>query len=900
MDSLAGPADETLTPFWAGVEDRWRPERALARGAVASVWVAQDLRHPRLVAVKILEATFAEAVGRDRFLREIEFLARLQHPNILPLLDSGEAAGRLYFVMPYVEAESLRRLLERQGRLPIADAVELGAAVADALDHAHRKGIVHRDVKPENILMADGRPLLCDFGISLEAAGQRITAAGLAVGTPAYMSPEQVSGSDDTTERSDIYSLGCVIYECLAGQPPFTGPDARAVMARHAIDPVPSLRALRPEVPESVERAVATALAKAPQERFTPAAALAAALRDGNASRSGEASGFRDPAPRRRLGVAAVLLCAAALGAWWLVPGRAPSSATPPAGQNFPVVQRQITNRGDVQDPALSPAGDLVAYRARGSLWTLDPSNLEEVEVVKGGVADWETFAWNGNGSALLMAAPEGLFAYPRSGGQRRLVLPFTAAPFDTTGRTFVYRLAVPRGVATFRGSFVGDTRDRLFSRFEFLSEDGTTKAFDWPQPTVTELDLFVMHPRIARALAYDETHLWLVDFERGAVTPLLSMDVATAPRADITGAAWYDDDGRRIALAITDSAGSRVVLADIETLPQSLGSARVLYRGDGIRDIAVGARGQLFFRREIVAIEIARLEFTDRGVASVPVTDAALYPAPSASGDSVFFKSVRGRQGGIYLATGYSDAVAVLLGLEAAGEMQLSPDGRFLLFDLQVAKDEHFNSHPATLELANEQVREWPDLTSRSRNIPGHQFAWQRDSRGFYAVVDTGFAFRGLVSVRLDSNVVDTLLPLTQRGLYSPILSRDGQRIALARTTGAGQGETVVWRVDRAGHVSGERSLPQITGEREPLRWTAGGDIEYFSLMFDPIGNRERNAIMTRNLMRHSWGYRFVPDECQELTIPEQGGMAFCTRFLQPSDLWLVEGLINTGTQSN
>jgi serine/threonine-protein kinase len=261
----------TVSSLATSLQDRYRVERELGRGGMATVYLAHDLRHDRAVALKVLHPELAAGLGPERFHREIRLTARLQHPHILPILDSGESAGRLWYAMPFVNGESLRDLLRREVQLSVEQAVGIAREVAGALDHAHRQGIVHRDVKPENILLGGGHALVADFGLAkaLEAGSEaRLTETGLALGTPAYMSPEQSSGRGPLDGRSDIYALGCVLYEMLAGHPPFTGPTAQAILARHSLDPVPSLRTVRANVPPAVEAAVVRALAKVPADRF--------------------------------------------------------------------------------------------------------------------------------------------------------------------------------------------------------------------------------------------------------------------------------------------------------------------------------------------------------------------------------------------------------------------------------------------------------------------------------------------------------------------------------------------------------------------------------------------------------------------------------------------------------
>ncbi len=274
---------EHLGRLKTALSDRYTIERELGRGGAAVVYLADDRKHGRSVALKVLLPRVGVAIGAERFQREITIAARLTHPHILPLHDSGEAAGLLYYVMPFMRGESLRDRLTREGRLPVADALRLAGEVASALDRAHSEGIVHRDIKPENILIEGGYSVVADFGIAqLKTAAENanITQSGVALGTPMYMSPEQAIGSSDLNGRSDLYSLGCVLYEMLIGVPPFVGGSMRDTLIRHSIAPVPSVCAQRPEVPEHVDRALARVMNKDPIDRFATGADLAFALRD--------------------------------------------------------------------------------------------------------------------------------------------------------------------------------------------------------------------------------------------------------------------------------------------------------------------------------------------------------------------------------------------------------------------------------------------------------------------------------------------------------------------------------------------------------------------------------------------------------------------------------------------
>jgi serine/threonine-protein kinase len=276
-------SSDPVTRLNAALEGRYRIERELGEGGMATVYLAHDLKHERKVALKVLKPELAAVVGAERFLAEIKTTANLQHPHILPLFDSGAADGFLFYVMPYVEGESLRDKLDRETQLPVAEAVRLATDVAEALHAAHQQGVIHRDIKPANILLSNGRPLVADFGIALAvgaSGGGRLTETGLSLGTPHYMSPEQATGDQNVGPATDIYSLGCVLYEMLVGEPPFTGSTPQAVLGKIVTAEASSARSARGSVPPNVDTVIARALAKVPADRFRSGAELARGLSD--------------------------------------------------------------------------------------------------------------------------------------------------------------------------------------------------------------------------------------------------------------------------------------------------------------------------------------------------------------------------------------------------------------------------------------------------------------------------------------------------------------------------------------------------------------------------------------------------------------------------------------------
>jgi serine/threonine-protein kinase len=331
----------------AALADRYTIERELGAGGMATVYLAKDLKHRRKVAIKILRPELAAILGPDRFLREIEIAAKLNHPHILPLHDSGQgstsphdqaqsAGGEvfLYYVMPYVAGESLRDKINREKQLAIDEAIRITEQVASALDYAHRQGVIHRDIKPENVLLHEGVAMVMDFGIALAVShvhGERLTETGLSIGTPAYMSPEQVSGEHVLDARCDVYSLGAVLYEMLTGETPYTGATAQVLMAKQATDPVPSAQRVRPTVPGPLDTALQRALAKVPADRWTGTGEFARQLHTGLSAGDAPGRGVAGAAGGRRtrtatFGLAALLAAAAA--AWFLIP-RAPATDFP-------------------------------------------------------------------------------------------------------------------------------------------------------------------------------------------------------------------------------------------------------------------------------------------------------------------------------------------------------------------------------------------------------------------------------------------------------------------------------------------------------------------------------------------------------------------------------------------
>jgi eukaryotic-like serine/threonine-protein kinase len=561
---------------------------------MATVYVAHDLRHDRKVAIKVMRPDISAILGGERFLHEIRTTANLQHPHILPLHDSGSVEGTVFYVMPFVEGESLRARLHRERQLPVADAVRFAQEVASALAYAHRRGVIHRDIKPENILLHEGRALVADFGIALAVSsaggGQRMTESGMSLGTPQYMSPEQAMGERNITGRSDVYALGCVLYEMLLGEPPFTGPTAQAIVARIVTDEPRPLVAQRRTIPLNVEAAVLVALAKLPADRFATPDEFATAL--GNPSfNSGLQAVALPSAPhstwrawvrdRRTLVVAAIAVLAVisavagqriragaigeptsarlvmvvpeALGALLYNPGEHGPPVVSADGRAvaFSFTRDDTTavfikraDRFDVEvvpaaarRPFFSPDGAWLGFLQGNSVWKIAVAGGEPVVVGDFQDADWNvrSQAWHQNGT-ILISGSLGVWALPQDGGNARLVY-----RTDTVTREVVEHVSVARS-----GHIVLSIKRAERSSVAVLTQNGEMIGFfpdnvEGPAWAVEDVLVFVQSGQRMAAHA---------DFRRqrlnGRSLPVqgLPFGVPIAPSQSV---AWVDPSSQRM-----------------------------------------------------------------------------------------------------------------------------------------------------------------------------------------------------------------------------------------------------------------------------------------------------------------------------------------------------------------
>jgi serine/threonine-protein kinase len=612
---------DPLPRLVAALSDRYRIERELGQGGMATVYLAQDLKHKRKVAIKVLKPELAAVLGAERFVQEIATTANLQHPHILTLFDSGEADGFLYYVMPYIEGESLRDRLEREKQLPLDDALTIAREVADALSYAHAHGIVHRDIKPENILLASGHAVVADFGIAKavsDAGATRLTATGISVGTPMYMSPEQAAGDPDLDGRSDLYSLACVLYDMLAGQPPFTGPTAANVVHQHLTADARPVSQFRPAVPAAIADMLTRALAKNPADRFSPAAQFAAALGPGASAAA--------PATRGRwqivlgVGVAAVLVAVAAT-----VVLTRPSSDAPTVTIGRTT---QVTRDAGLEvDPALSPDGASLAYAAGPAsamqVYVRQVSGGRPVALTSDTTDNFRWPRWSPDGSQIAYQSNDGIYVVPALGGAPRRVTrvdprvlglapgwatPFYGFDWSPDGARIAWASGYNDGLITVVATAGGEPVT--------LAVPGAAASPAW-SPDGRTIAVSVGNPAFVFGTGYfgnaGSSSLWVVPLDGTPATKVTgdsTLNISPQWSADGRDLFWVSDrDGsrdvyqQRLRDATTGVGAPRRLTtgADAQGLSVSRGSARLAYSRvntwSSIWSMPVPARGPVSIR---------------------------------------------------------------------------------------------------------------------------------------------------------------------------------------------------------------------------------------------------------------------------------------------------------------
>ncbi len=798
---------------------------------MATVYLAQDLRHDRRVAVKVLRPELAAIIGAERFLAEIKTTANLQHPHILPLHDSGEADSYLYYVMPFVEGESLRARLLREKQLPVADAVTTATEVASALDYAHRHGVIHRDIKPENILLHDGRALVADFGIALavsRAGSTRMTETGMSLGTPHYMSPEQATGERDITPRSDVYALGAVVYEMLTGEPPFTGPTAQAIVAKVLTDQPAPIRAHRHTVPVAVESAVLMALEKLPADRFAGAADFARALISEQPVVTRRAAargpGSRPPhgvlaQPRLRWAGAA-LLGAVALAAAWFRPRGAPAERPPVVrfGVDLPKPYGLSTSS---PAPVFSPDGrSVVIPGMRSNLRYLFLLRLADGRpTLIPGTADARPPAFSPDGRWLAFCAGGKLLKVALDGGS-----PIALADADGLGvawlddQTIIYNRKYNTGL--WRVSASGGTPDSISS-----PRDGELGHW-WPQvlpgrrPTV----LFT-----AYGGAIEQARIAVVDPVSGRRTDI------------VTGGAYgrYLPSGR---LAYFRAGNIFAVPFDLATLAVTGAPLPILQhvaadRLTAMPYFATSASGHLAWVPDSQYLPLRELRWLDLAGQDTPAVAEAgsfNYPRLSPDGRRVAL-TIEGDGPDLWvmdLATGARTRLTRSPVIDQAPIW--TPDGRAVIYQ---SENKAFDIYARAADASDTAVLLY---TTRFDKYP---YSLTPDGRVLMLMEDS-LAERILVVPLDDTSKARTYAagPYNQE---SPTLSRDGRWLAFASDE-SGRWQVYVSRFDTAAASPRTQPVPGATmapsADYMWIQWSGSGRELFYtvgdSLMrvpFDP-----------------------------------------------------------------
>ncbi|MEZ4413172.1 MAG: protein kinase [Gemmatimonadales bacterium] len=796
---------DPLPRLSAALADRYRIERELGAGGMATVYLAEDLKHRRKVAIKVLRAELAAVIGAERFVTEITTTANLQHPHILALHDSGEANGFLFYVMPYVEGESLRDRLSREKQLPIADAVRIAGEVAGALDYAHRQGVIHRDIKPENILLHDGRALVADFGIALAAtsAGSRMTETGMSLGTPHYMSPEQAMGERQLDARTDVYALGCVLYEMLAGDPPFTGSTAQAIVAKVMTERPTALSTVRDTVPEEVEDAVLTSLAKLPADRFATAAEFAAALQGQGTGPMRRVRPLGPAAPLPRRLVPMLLVAAIALALWgWLRPQRAPPSS-PPSRLAIPTPTLGGSSTGLQRQVAITPDGSTILYTAvaEGGNYTmaraLDETEAAVVPSIPQFVAGY-AISKDGREFVATSFTSRASSRFPIGGGTAKPI----PADLDVNG----YYAWADDGALWFGALQNMSEGTARLSQDDRITHPFGTKNADLVPMFILPGDKTAIAAR--KNLGTASGPAFLLDLKTGEATPLIDQNVV-----DIKFAAGF------VVYALTNG--------NLEAVPFDLSTKKVTgspvtiatgvsLTGTGVAQFDVATNGTVVYVPE----DPRSLVLVDRsGAMRTAVAEGHNYHSPRFSPDgqrvAVDFTTADGRD--VWLLRLADGTLTRTTFLRDGHDPTWSPDGRFLSFlstrsgALGIYRIRPGSTEPAESLFASPQL--------------GYTGVWLKDES---AIVTAGTTLEG--GSRTDIGIIrnggrgpiDPLVATRFEEQY-PAVSPDDKWLAFASSQ-SGREEVYVRRLDG----TGEQVQISLAGGAEPVWGPNGRELFY------------------------------------------------------------------------
>ena len=810
--------------------DRYRIERELGQGGMATVYLAQDLKHDRKVAIKVLRPELAAVIGAERFLSEIKTTANLQHPHILPLHDSGQADSFLFYVMPFVEGESLRDRLTREKQLPIPDAVRIAAEVAGALDYAHRHGIIHRDIKPENILLHDGRAQVADFGIALAAtsAGHRMTETGMSLGTPHYMSPEQAMGDRELTPRSDVYALGAMTYEMLLGEPPFTGPTAQSIVAKVMTEKPAALLPRRDRIPPHVEDAVLTALEKLPADRFATAARFAEALAHPGttttAARARAAPGSAGPS-RRASGIVIAALSVVAVGAiTFAVMARRSMPAARVARFSLALPPGQELLAPGGTRFAWSPDGSAFVYtgpgKGRSQLWLRRLDELQATPIAGSEGATSPVFSPDGKQIGFVTLAPFTVKVAGLSDGQSRTVLGEGASGGGLAWSDNGYLYADGgNGLVQIRPD--GSDRKMVLSLDTLKKEAGVA----WPTALPGGHGILVRIRSIGDATS--DYRIVALDLRNGSRKDLVRGLVAKySPTGHLL---WVTGDGmlhaQRFDVDRLDLRGEPLVLWN--------GLAVAAF---GASDLALSSAGDLLYVPGVIRTGFSQLTWVSREGVKTPVDTLTvdgligtmaispdgsavaleiLSPADAANLSRVWVKRLAG--GPTQLVTSEN---------LSSYEPTWTPNGRDLLF----ASDEGGAIYRRRADGSGS--------AERVAVVPNGTLGMALHKDGKTLVVRgeaAGTRRRELLKVRLGTDSAPTPLLATSGGESSPAFSPDGRWLAYVSSE-TGQAQVYA----RPFPDVEARKLQISTDGGTAPRWSqAGGELFYISAAGDMMAAR-------------------------------------------------------------
>jgi serine/threonine-protein kinase len=796
---------DTVSRLTTALADRYRIESELGQGGMATVYLAEDVRHRRKVALKVLHPELSAVLGSERFLKEIELTANLQHPHNLPLFDSGSADGQLFYVMPFVQGETLRGRLERERQLPVLDAVRLAREVAEALQYAHERGVIHRDIKPENILLQGGHALVADFGIALavqHAGGQRMTQTGLSLGTPQYMAPEQALGEKSVDARADVYALGAVTYEMLSGEAPFTGPTAQSIIARVMSEDPRPLAMQRKSIPEHVEAAVLHALEKLPADRFASAAEFAVALDAGATStRTYSSRAVRPPSRAPIIVLGALVAASAALAAWgWLRP-------TPdPEVVRYRIVIDSVPAVKDwTGEVAISPDGEMI-IRSGGPGGALLVRHRDEVAFSPlAGTEGASGPFFSPDGTRIGYYMNGALMAVPLGGGPPTVIADSLVTPEAVSWGVdgYLYRTLLKDGVYVIARSeprpgaplepitTVDTTAGELTHLHSDLLPDGKTLLFQ----------VASRGGKLAIGVAElgNSKHRILVEGARARYAPSGHLLYTT-----IDGKLWavpFDSKTRTIS-------GAAVQVAD--RIPSTI---------VGPIDFAVSATGTLVYSVEDASSR-RELTWVSRTGARIPFDSTwkreFASPSLSADGSRVAVSIREGGQSDVWIKTIGGGAAQRL----TAGQRQSSvepawtPDGRAVTY---------LSGDASTGDVWSQRVDggSAAERLVRSQRRPISEQVWSPLGNALLVRTTTSTAGSGDILVaHPGADTVQAALVATPRAEYSPAVSPDGKWLAYVSNE---TGRFEVYVIPFATPSAAKWAI-STTGGNAP-RWSHKGD---------------------------------------------------------------------------